>query len=108
MRKKTAFPSDDMIVLAALMGASEHGSEWVEAETIASVLRRLGFLITPQMMVGQLKRLLGEDCPMFERHLDNWMRLYEYRVTRHGLAQLESRFPASRPLTRYWRERLAS
>lgn len=77
---KTAFPSDDMIVLAALL----EGGEWREAEEIASTLRRTGFVISPQKMVGQLKRLEREDSPMFERVHDDWRRLNRYRLSRPG------------------------
>lgn len=105
---KTAFPSDDMIVLAALVGASEYGTPWQEAEMIASTLRRLGFMITSQKMVGQLKRMLAEDAPMFESRLVSYRRLYEYRVTRYGLTQIENRFPTTRPLIREWRLKISS
>lgn len=91
-RAKVPFPADDMLVLAALMAANEHGMAWVEAETVASVLRRLGFMITPQEMVGQLKRLLARDCPMFERRENGWGGPYEYRVTRPGLTYLGNRW----------------
>lgn len=105
-RAKVPFPADDMIVLAALLGASEHASGWQEAEVLASTLRLLGFVITPQKTVGQLRRLLAEDSPMLERRPVGWGDQYEYRVTRFGFTQLENRFPNTRPLVRHWRDKV--
>lgn len=93
---KTAFPSDDMIVLAALL----EGGEWREAEDIASTLRRLGFKISPQKMVGQLKRLQREDSPMFEGRRDDYFPLTVYRVTGFGRVQLGNHFNNTRDLRR--------
>lgn len=94
--KSGAFPSDDMIVLAALL----EGQEWRQAEDIASTLRRLGFEISPQKMVGQLKRLAAEDLPMIEGRLGVWQRINEYRVTRYGRTQLSNHFAKTYALSR--------
>lgn len=92
-KTKTPTPSDDMIVLAALLNK---GTDWQCAEEIASALRRLGFQISPQKMVGALRRLLAEDCPMFDVRDYPWgTNLSEYRVTRFGLNQLDQRFPSA-------------
>lgn len=91
-------PSDDMIVLAALLSAR---NDWQQAEEVASVLRRLGFIVSPQKMVGTLRRLLAEDSPMFERRPNPWfVGITEYRVTRFGLTQIDNRFPHLWPLIR--------
>lgn len=95
-KSKMAFPSDDMIVLAALL----EGGEWRQAEDIASTLRHVGFRISPQKMVGQLKRLIAEDSPMIESRLIDWMRLFEYRVTGFGRTQLGNHFSNTRDLRR--------
>lgn len=89
MSARAAFPTDDMIVLALAM----EGEEFRAAEDIASTLRRLGFVIGPQKMAGQLKRLCREDSPMIEARLDLEWRLNFYRVTRFGDCQLGNRFP---------------
>ena len=89
-------PSDDMIVLAATVA----GGEWKTADNIAATLRRLGFKITPQKMVGHLKRLCAEDSPMIESRTNEWARLKEYRVTSNGDMQLGNRFPRTRGLRR--------
>jgi hypothetical protein len=84
-----------MIVLAARL----EGGEWRMAEGIASTLRRLGFVLSPQKMVGALNRLLAEDSPMFERKPEQYAReVYVYRVTRFGDCQLGNRFPRTRGL----------
>lgn len=86
--KRASFPSDDMIVLGALM----EGGLWRQAEDIASTLRRLGFVVSPQKMVGQLKRLEREDAAMFESKVIPWARLKEYRVTQYGRTQLRNHY----------------
>ena len=91
-----AFPSDEMIVLALGL----EGGEWRAAEDIASTLRRLGFVISPQKMAGSLKRLCAEALPMVEAKADEAWRLNFYRVTRFGDSQLGNHFPRTRDLWR--------
>jgi DNA-binding PadR family transcriptional regulator len=94
--RQAPFPSDDMIVLAVLL----EGETARCAEEIASVLRRLGFVISPQKMAATLRRLCREDCPMIEARDDEDWRLKFYSVTPAGHCQLGNRYPRLQALER--------
>lgn len=85
-----------MLVLAATLAADE----WVWAEDLRSTLHQLGFRLSSQSLVGALRRLAAEECPMFERRPVEWARLAEYRVTSFGRCQLGNHFPRARALER--------
>lgn len=103
-KPKIPVPSDDMIVLAALLS---NGTDWQYAKSIASVLRQLGFEISPQKMVGMLRRLLAEEHPMFECRPHPWGDWSEYRVTGWALARMRTHFWGARLWVRELRRGMA-
>jgi hypothetical protein len=86
-------PTDDMFILAMVLT----GREWLCADEVSVVLRRLGFTLSAQKVAGVLRRLRREDSPMILGYLTDWGG-WEYSVTRCGDAQLGNRFSAIRPL----------
>ena len=89
--ERAAKPSDDMVVVAALL----LGPRWVYADEVRGVLKRLGWTVTAQQVGAWLSRLAREESPMFEGH-DEYGHALVWRVTRFGKTQTRNRFPGGR------------
>lgn len=76
----TVRPTDLGILLAALVD----GREWLRADEIRGRLEQFGFDPSVHEVAAWLRRLCGEDMPLFESRRPWAGPELEYQVTRYG------------------------